>query len=148
MNYHLPHFPLAWPALALLALLPCCQPQAALPAQVQATPPAAQTAGRAPVDQPLHFNPDWTENSNPHPSARALRERAKEEALDGLALLDSLDRGSFNGQAVVTNSNEPVDHQSGNGPLIRYPNRAAYRAAIYRAVDSLRALEHLSLISH
>lgn len=144
------------PLLAAALLLGACHQPApeAAPATNRASDRAAALAGRLPGaylspnhDGALYYDLRYLDSTDTEPkaawSARTRREMAIGQQLSRLELAKRPSTGP-----VVYPGQDSTWAQSGDGPLIGYPSEAAWRADIYRKIDSLKVLEHLPLTPH
>jgi hypothetical protein len=142
------HIPLLAAALLLGA---CHQPT---PEDPLAQDRVAALAGRSPGaylspehDGPLYYDLRYLDSTDTKPenswSARTRREMAIAQQLRRLELANRPSN-----RAVAAPGQDSTWAQSGDGPLIGYPSEAAWRADIYRKIDSLKVLEHLPVTPH
>lgn len=141
------------PLLAAAVLLGACHQPAPKAAPTVDPSRAAALAGRSPGanlspdhDGALYFDLRYLDSTDTEPpsswSARTQREMAIGRQLARLELAKRPSSGP------VLPGNDSTWEKPGDGPLIGYPNEAAWRADIYRKIDSLKVLEHLPITPH
>lgn len=142
-------------ALALsLGLFSSCHqettPSIAVPQQAASSqrPPGAILSQDH--DGTLHFDERYLDSQDVRPqSARIQRELAIQTQLRRLSLVQRDSANHPERWATIPSiSKDSVFEHVNGGPLLGYSNERAHLADIYRKIDSLKVLEHISLTPH
>ncbi|WP_046243480.1 hypothetical protein [Hymenobacter terrenus] len=143
---------LVWATGLLLAT--ACHQSAPETAPTPDADRAAALAGRPPGanlspdhDGALYFDLRYLDSVDTEPkaswSARTRREMAIGQQLTRLRLAKRPSTGT-----VIYPGEDSTWEKPSDGPLKGYPSEDAWRADIYRKIDSLKVLEHLHVTPH
>ncbi len=107
-------------------------------------PPQSPTPPKA-ADNELHFDKRYLDSLDGPRSARTQRQMAIYGQLRRLEMAKRTTKSTIAGQKAP---NDSVFDSTNGGPLLKFPNKEAHLADIYRKIDSLKVLEHIPLTPH
>ncbi|GAA4045996.1 hypothetical protein GCM10022409_35060 [Hymenobacter glaciei] len=134
--------------LGLTLLTGCPQTPTQIPPQSQPQPSESRellpfTGADAQIAHELSYDEELASDTIEHPNAQELRARAKAWALSNLQFIRDYERTARAKHTIIDrntpgiSTNAPMDHHD----LVTYRTWLDYRAAVFRSIDSLRALK-------